>query len=297
MSIPWPDGEMLLPPPRMEPAAPWRVGPAEWDFRAPMVMGVLNVTPDSFSDGGQYLDPERAVARALEIEREGAHVLDVGGASSHPHARPVSPHEELARVAPVLERLAGKLGIPVSIDTQRPEVAEGALALGAHLINDVSGLARPDMAQVAARRDVPLVIMHNGWALPPRAPGDALMPGLLAFLRERIALAESLGARRVILDPGYGFGKSLEENLTTVRSLNALRALRRPVLICTSRKGSLGRIVAEPEPGERLGAVLSTSLFAAFQGANLIRVHDVKPFRQALQAWMAVKAAPKEGAE
>lgn len=297
MTLPWPEGEMLLPPPVMEPTAPWRVGPAEWDFRAPLVVGVLNVTPDSFSDGGRYLDPEKALARALEIEQEGAHVLDLGGASSHPNAPAVSARDEWARVAPVLERLAGRLGIPVSIDTQSPEVAEAALAAGAHLINDVSGLVSPEMARVAARHDVPLVIMHNGWALPARRPGAAFLPALLEFLRERIALAESHGARRVILDPGYGFGKSLEENLTLVRSLNALRPLRRPVLICTSRKGSLGRLVSEPEPRERLGAALSTSLFAAFQGANLIRVHDVKPFRQALQAWMAVKAAPREGGE
>ena len=275
----------LLPVPLLEPAAPWRVGPAAWDFRVPMVMGVLNVTPDSFSDGGEHLDPERALERAREIEREGAHLIDLGGASSHPSRPPVPPEEELARVAPVLERLAHEAAVPLSIDTTEPRVAEACLRLGAHLINDVSGLLRPEMAEVAARHDVPLVITHNGWALPPRRPGEGLMAALLAFFRDRIALAESLGVRRVIVDPGYGFGKTLEENLTLAR---------RPVLICTSRKGSLGRIVAEPEPKERLGATLATSLFAAFQGANLIRVHDVKPCRQALQAWMAVKAAPRD---
>jgi dihydropteroate synthase len=153
------------------------------------------------------------------------------------------------------------------------------------------------MARVAASHDVPLVITHNGWALPPRPPGQGLMAALLEFFRMRIAQVESLGVRRVIVDPGYGFGKTLEENLILIRSLNGLRPLRRPVLICTSRKGSLGRIVGEPEPRERLGATLATSLFSAFQGANLVRVHDVKPFRQALQAWVAVKSAPREGGE
>ena len=289
------EGMGLLPPPPLQPAAPWRVGPAAWDFRAPLVMGVLNVTPDSFSDGGEYLDPARALARARELEAEGAHLIDVGGASSHPAVPPVPPRTEIERVAPVLERLARVAAIPISIDTTAPEVAEEALRLGAHLINDVSGLVRPEMARVAARHGVPLVITHNGWALPARRPGAGLMAALLAFFRERIAQAESLGCNRVIVDPGYGFGKTLEENLTLIRSLNGLRPLLRPVLVCTSRKGSLGRIVAEPEPKERLGATLATSLFAAFQGANLIRVHDVKPFRQALQAWMAVKAAPREG--
>ena len=284
----------LPPPPRLDPPAPWPVGPARWEFRTPLVMGVLNVTPDSFSDGGCYLEPARALERARQLEAEGADLIDVGGSSSHPRAEPVTAQTELERVAPVVERLARESAVPISIDTTQPAVAEECLRLGAHLINDVSGLTCLDMAQVAARHDVPLVVTHNGWALPGRPAGESLMAGLQRFFRERIAQLAELRVRRVIVDPGYGFGKTLEENLALLRSLNGLRSLQRPVLICTSRKGSLGRIVGEPDPRERLGATLSTSLFAAFQGAAMIRVHDVKPFRQALQAWQAVKAAPRE---
>ena len=153
----------LLPPPRLDPPAPWRVGPCTWDFRAPLVMGVLNVTPDSFSDGGCYLDPVRALERARQLEAEGAHLIDVGGSSSHPRAEPVTAETELERVAPVVERLARESAVPISIDTTQPAVAEECLRLGAHLINDVSGLTCFDMAQVAARHDVPLVVTHNGW--------------------------------------------------------------------------------------------------------------------------------------
>jgi dihydropteroate synthase len=285
----------LLPVPELEPPAPWTVGPATWEFRQPLLMGVLNVTPDSFSDGGLYLRPEQAMARAQELEREGADILDVGGASSHPSAPPVDTDTELSRVAPLVEELSRRGPLPISIDTRNPEVAARCLDLGAHLVNDVSGLVRPDMARVAARFGVPLVVTHNGWALPARAAGQGLMESVVTFFRERLELCAESGVSRVILDPGYGFGKTLEENLTLLRSLNALRPLRRPVLICTSRKGSLGRIVGEPEPAQRLGATVASSLFAAFQGANLIRVHDVKSLRQALRMWSAIKGAEREG--
>jgi len=265
------------------------VGAARWDFEQPLVMGVLNATPDSFSDGGEFLEPERALRRAHEMAAEGADILDVGGASSHPLAQPVPAQEELDRIAPVVERLAAELPLPISIDTQRAEVADACLALGAHLINDVSGLVAPEMARVTARHDVPLVITYNNLAVPKEASGLSFVSDMLAFFDERLDEAEAAGLRHVILDPGYGFGKSLEENLIVLRSLPLLQRFNRPVLVCTSRKGSLGRLVGEPVPRERLGATLASTLYAVTQGAHLVRVHDVKAFRQALLTWQAIE--------
>jgi dihydropteroate synthase len=273
----------------LEPPPPWRVGPARWDFERPLLMGVLNATPDSFSDGGEYLAPEAALRRAHAMAAEGADVLDIGGASSHPLAAPVAPQEELDRIAPVVERIVAELALPLSIDTQVPSVAEACLALGAHLINDVSGLVSPEMARVAARHDVPLVVTYNNNTVPKEASGLSFLSDMLAFFDERIDDTEAAGLRHVILDPGYGFGKTLQENLLLLRALGLLQRFNRPVLVCTSRKGSLGRLVGEPVPRERLGATLASSLYAVTQGAHLVRVHDVKAMRQALQTWRAIE--------
>jgi dihydropteroate synthase len=264
------------------------VGGHVWSFERPLVMGVLNATPDSFSDGGEFLDPGKALARGRALAEEGADLIDLGGASSHPLARPVSGEEELGRIAPIVEALLREVALPLSIDTQKPAVAEACLRLGAHLINDMSGLGAPEMARVAARHGVPLVIAHNGFLLGPPPEGEALLPALVAFFRDRIATCESLGARRLILDPGYGFGKSLAQNLALLRGLDALSALGRPLLVCTSRKGSLGRLTGERDPRQRVGATVATSLYAALAGAQMVRVHDVKPFRQALVCWEAL---------
>jgi dihydropteroate synthase len=251
-------------------------------------MGVLNATPDSFSDGGEYLEPERALARARQMQGEGADLLDLGGASSHPRARPVPPQEELERIAPVVERLLAEVPLPLSIDTQRPEVARACLELGAHLVNDVGGLVQPEMAGLAAREGVPLVITYNNLAVPKEASGLSFLSDMLAFFDERLDMAEAAGATQLILDPGYGFGKTLEENLMVLRALPLLQRFNRPLLVCTSRKGSLGRITGEPVPRQRLGASLASSLYAVVQGAHLVRVHDVKEFHQALLTWRAI---------
>lgn len=270
------------------PEAPWQVGPGRWDFSRPLIMGVLNVTPDSFSDGGAYLAPERAVAHAKTLWREGANLIDLGGASSHPQAVPVAAEDEWERIAPVLERVLAEVPLPVSVDTQSPQVAGAALAMGAHLINDVSGMIDLEMPRLAVEFGVPLVITYNNLTVPKEASGLSFISDMLAFFDERIDEAEGMGVSRIVLDPGYGFGKTLEENLTVLRSLPLLRRFNRPVLISTSRKGSLGRLVGEPDPRERLGASLASSLHAAQQGAQMIRVHDVKAFRQALDTWWAI---------
>jgi dihydropteroate synthase len=283
-------------PGTLEPAPPWRVGPARWDFQRPLLLGVLNVTPDSFSDGGAYLDPDAALRHARRLAAEGADALDVGGASSHPRAREVSADAELARIAPVVERLLRELPLPVSIDTQRPRVAEACLALGAHLINDVSGLVEPDMLRVCAAHDAPLVITYNNFAVPKQASGLSFLSDMLAFFDERLDDAEGAGLSRAILDPGYGFGKSLEENLLLLRGLPLLRRFNRPVLVCTSRKGSLGRLTGEEVPAERLGATLASSLYAITRGAHLVRVHDVRAMRQAVLTWRAIEHMQGEAA-
>jgi dihydropteroate synthase len=251
-------------------------------------MGVLNATPDSFSDGGEFLEPDAALARARQMAADGADLIDLGGASSHPLAKPVSAQEELERIAAIVERLLREVSLPLSIDTQRPEVAQACLALGAQLVNDVSGLTDPAMARVAGRHGAPLVVMFNNFAVP-RRPGEDLMEAMEAFFAERIALAEAAGATRLILDPGYGFGKTLEENLTLLRCLGRLGRFGRPLLVCTSRKGSLGRITGEADPKQRLGATLATSLYAACRGAHMLRVHDVKAFHQELRTWEAIE--------
>lgn len=280
---PPPAGAAILPRP------PWRVGESDWDFRSPLIMGVLNATPDSFSDGGEFLSVDSALLRAGQLLREGADLIDLGGASSHPLAAPVAPAVELGRIREIVERLVAEVPLPLSIDTQRPEVAEVCLGLGAHLINDVSGLPGPAMARVAARYDVPLVVMYNNLT-HPRAPGHAsLLAAMREFFQQRVALAEAEGVSRLILDPGYGFGKTLAENLEVVRELSGLRALGRPLLVCTSRKGSLGRITGEKNPKQRLAATLASTLFAVEQGAAMVRVHDVRPLHQALRTWMAIR--------
>ncbi len=284
----------LSPPHPIRPATPWRVGGQTWDFRRPLIMGVLNATPDSFSDGGEFLEVEAAVAHARQLAAEGADLIDLGGASSHPKARHTPAQEELERIAPVVERLLKELPLPLSIDTQKPEVAEACLSLGAHLINDVSGLPDPAMALLAARFGVPLVLMFNTLTAP-KGQGAAFLPSMVAFFAERIARAETAGARQVILDPGYGFGKTLEENLTLLRGLKYLEPFQRPVLVCTSRKGSLGRITGEKDPKLRLGATLATSLYAVREGAHMIRVHDVKALHQELLTWHAIESVRVEG--
>ncbi|MCZ6629173.1 MAG: dihydropteroate synthase [SAR324 cluster bacterium] len=282
------DGSLL-------PAPPWRVGAASWEFREPLIMGVLNATPDSFSDGGEFLELDAALRRAQAMVSEQADIIDLGGASSHPLAKPVSTEEELGRILPIVERLVGNVPLPLSIDTQKPEVAEACLKLGAQLINDVSGLTDLEMARVAARHGVPLVVMYNNFALPRAAGGPPLMEAMGEFFATRIAQAEAEGLTHIILDPGYGFGKSLQDNMLLLRQLGQLHGLHRPLLVCTSRKGSLGRITGEKDPKKRLPGTLVSTLFAVNQGAHMIRVHDVKAIHQAMRTWRAIQQPTPDG--
>ena len=258
-------------------------------------MGVLNVTPDSFSDGGQWLDPGAAVAHARELVADGADILDVGGESTRPGAEPVGAEEELRRVVPVLERIRG-LGAQVSIDTSKLVVAQAATDAGATLVNDVTAFrAEPELAGLVAERGVDCCLMHmlgepRTMQADPRY--DDVVADVRAFLEERLefAIGEGIREERILLDPGIGFGKAIEHNLELLRRLPEIVAIGRPVVIGTSRKTFLGRIAGREEPSERLAGTIATNVLALERGASVFRVHDVRESRDALEVAAATLA-------
>jgi len=250
-----------------------------------LVMGVLNVTPDSFSDGGKFLEPELAVEQAFAIEKAGADLLDVGGESTRPGSQETSPAQELDRILPVLEALRGRLKIPISVDTRRAAVAELALRAGAEIINDISGLKHdPKIAEVAARHGVPLVLMHiRGEPRTMQAGPFArdVMKDVLQGLRRSIAVARKAGVAQsqIILDPGIGFGKSFAQNYELLQKLPQLAKLGYPLMVGTSRKGFLGATLARDgkpaPPEERIWGTAATVTASILHGAHIVRVHDV----------------------
>jgi dihydropteroate synthase len=257
----------------------------------PLVMGVLNVTPDSFSDGGRFLDPAAAIAQAKRLAAEGADILDVGAESSRPYGNAVAVplDEERARLAPILPAVVA-LGIPVSIDTMKAAVAAWALDSGAAIVNDVWGLQRdPDMARVVAGHDAPVIVMHNRDAADPRID---IVADVTAFFERSLAIAARAGIarERIVLDPGIGFGKTPEQSLTCIARLDAWRGFGLPLLVGASRKRFIHSIVAS-EPAERLGGSLAAHLVAVENGAAIIRVHDVAPTVQALAVAAAIRRA------
>jgi dihydropteroate synthase len=256
-------------------------------FPRPSVMGVVNVTPDSFSDGGVHLDADVAAAAARRMLAEGAAIVDVGGESTRPGSDGVSLDEELGRVVPVLERLNGE--VPVSIDTVKVEVARRAFELGAVMVNDVTAFrAQPELAELAAERDAYVCLMHmqgepRTMQVDPRY--DDVTAEVASFLEERLAFAVSHGVRedRVCLDPGIGFGKTVEHNLELLRRLDVLLALGRPLLLGLSRKSSLGKLAGDPAATVGpLGASVAAAVGAYERGATILRVHDVREHVDAL---------------
>jgi dihydropteroate synthase len=255
------------------------------------LMGVVNVTPDSFSDGGLYLDPAQAIEHGRQLERSGAAILDVGGESTRPGAEAVAPEEELRRVEPVVAGLAGK-GAVISIDTSKRAVAAAALAAGAEIVNDVTALrGDPEMAALCADRGATVVLMHMAGS--PRTMQldpvyEDVVADVKAFLASRMedALAAGVAEERIWLDPGIGFGKTAEHNLELLRRLGELRELGRPLVIGSSRKSFIGKVDGS-DASERLGGTIASSVLAAAEGAEVLRVHDVAEVRQA----MAVAAA------
>jgi len=236
-------------------------------------MGILNVTPDSFSDGGQFFDAGRAVDQALRMESEGADIIDLGGESTRPGHQEITPQEEMQRIIPVLSRLVRELKIPVSVDTTKAEVAARALEEGANIINDQWALRGNELAAVVARYRSPLIIMHN----QKGSEYNDLMGDMIRYFRESLALAGEAGIDRsnIIIDPGIGFGKTVKQNLETMRRLKELDCIGLPVLLGTSRKSMIGKTLDLP-PGERVEGTAATVALGITYGADIVRVHDVK---------------------
>ena len=270
------------------------------------LMGILNVTPDSFSDGGEFFEPGRAVDRALEMAAEGATVIDIGAESTRPGSEGISAEEEWKRLLPVLGGLRRLLKIPISIDTQKAEVAETALDAGAQIINDISGLrSDPRIAEVAARRRVPLILMHLRGEPRTMQTGPFardVMKDVLQGLRKSVAIARKAGVpkSRIILDPGIGFGKSYAQNYELLQKLPQLAKLGYPLLVGTSRKGFLGATLAREDkpapPEERIWGTAATVTASILNGAHIVRVHDVEEMAQVARVADCVldtKRAPK----
>ena len=256
----------------------------------PLIMGILNVTPDSFSDGGLFAAREAAISQGERMAQEGADIIDIGGESTRPGHQPVTEEEEKRRVLPILGELAKRIPQPISIDTMKASVARAALDAGATIINDVWGLQRdPDMRKVA-RRAHALVVMHN------REKADAtidIMAEVKDFLARSIALAEAIGfsRERILIDPGIGFGKKQGQNLTLLKHIGELSELGAPILIGLSRKSLIAHVTGETTPMERLPGTIAANLLAARAGVSVLRVHDVKAHLQALAVARAIEEA------
>jgi len=260
-------------------------------------MGILNVTPDSFFDGGRYFDHAHAVDHARRMADEGADVIDIGGESTRPGARPVSLEEERRRVLPVIERLAGQLRIPISVDTTKAAIADDAIRAGAVIINDVSALrSDPDMAALAARHGAAVVLMHmrgTPQTMQGQVTYDAMLPEMSAFFRERIdyARAAGIGDQRIMIDPGIGFGKSVPDgNLTLLKHLGCFTSLKKPLLVGPSRKAFIGGVLGLG-PEERDEGTAAAVAISVANGANMVRVHDVRMMKRVVAMADAIMAA------
>lgn len=262
--------------------------------RRTLVMGILNVTPDSFSDGGLFLDPADAVAQGEAMAGAGADLIDIGGESTRPGSDPVSPEEQVARVAPVITALAQRVKVPLSIDAANASVARQAIAAGAQIINDVTALrGDEEMGVLAAETGAPVVLMHmlgQPRSMQDNPVYDDVVRDIIEFLRERIGVAQGYGipASQLLVDPGFGFGKNLEHNLELLRRLGEFTELDTPILVGTSRKRMLGMIL-DAAPGERVFGTTATVVAAIERGASIVRVHDVRAAVDAAKVTAAIQ--------
>ena len=263
----------------------------------PRVMGIVNVTPDSFSDGGAHFDADSAIAHGLQLAEEGAAILDIGGESTRPGAQEIPIEEELRRTIPVIEALAKRTSLPISIDTSKPEVMRAAIEAGAGMINDVYGLRREGALDAAAALKVPVVLMHmlgEPRTMQANPEYDDVVGEVHRFLAERIFAAEMAGIakKHIVVDPGFGFGKTTQHNLQLLAQLRRFTELGVPVLAGLSRKKTIGELTGREDPRERIFGSLAAHLVAAQNGAMLLRVHDVAATVDALKVWNAVAALP-----
>lgn len=265
------------------------------DLTHPVVMGILNVTPDSFSDGGRFSDLGRALEHALRMVEEGAAIIDVGGESTRPGSAEVSSKEELTRVVPVIEHLAPRIPVPISVDTSKPVVMRAAVEAGAGMINDVYALRREDAVETAARLGVPVCLMHmqgEPKSMQQQPVYQDVVNEVYGFLQERMAACMAAGIKRerIVIDPGFGFGKSLAHNLSLLKHLDQFSPLEVPLLAGMSRKSMVGAVLDVPLDGRLIGSV-TAAVIAAQRGASILRVHDVSETVQALRMVRAVDSA------
>ncbi len=276
----------------------WRVGPhtLECESRT-LVMGILNVTPDSFSDGGRFFDPEVAVTAGIEMVRDGADILDVGGESTRPGSDPVPVESELDRVVPVIKRLAAEVSVPISIDSRKPEVVRRALEAGAAIVNDVTAGSDPGMFEVVRRADVGMVLMHmrgEPKSMQRLTDYEDVVEDVKAFLRKRVEAAAGAGIEpeRLAIDPGLGFAKTTDQSLLLMKEIDALADLGRPVLVGPSRKSFIGDVLGT-EVGQRMEGTAGAVAWMAARGAHVVRVHDVKEMVRVVRVVDAIRRAGK----
>lgn len=271
----------------------WRLRTRTLEFgEVPCVMGIVNVTPDSFSDGGHYFTPNTAIEHALRLEDEGADILDFGGESTRPYSQPVSTDDELRRIVPVLEALIGRVSVPISIDTSKSEVARAAIGLGAEIINDVTGLEHdPEMVAVAVNSQAGICAMHMR-GTPQTMQNDPTYTDVVAEIYDYLAardaalLSAGIAPERICLDPGIGFGKTHEHNLELIRASQKFLNLNRPILVGHSRKGFIGKLIGNKD-ADRAAGTLGVTLVLARLGIQIVRVHDVQATRHALTTFQA----------
>ncbi|MFI5378106.1 MAG: dihydropteroate synthase [Tepidisphaerales bacterium] len=272
----------------------WLASPS----RRPLVMGIVNVTPDSFSDGGEFLSPDAAAGHAMQLVDAGADLIDIGGESTRPGSRRIDAAEQIARIAPVLRKLAGGITTAISVDTTRSEVAATALDLGAAAVNDISaGRDDPVMFRLVAQRQAALVLMHmrgDPATMQTNPMYSDVVGEITRFLRERIDAARQAGVarHRIVIDPGIGFGKSVEHNLEILRRLKEFTAVGHPLLVGASRKGFIGRVTGETEPSRRLMGTAASVAWSVASGADIVRVHDVSEMARVVRMVDAIRRRP-----
>jgi len=262
-------------------------------FEKTLIMGILNVTPDSFSDGGHFDNVDTAVAHGKKMVSDGADLIDIGGESTRPGAAPLTEKEELGRILPVLTQLSHEVSVPISIDTYKPHVADTCLKAGAHIINDITGMTIPEMRKIVAKHNVPVVLMHmkgTPKTMQQHPIYQDLFGEITAFFREQITKTQKEGIQQIIIDPGIGFGKTVDHNLEILKHLDVFKTLGCPICVGPSRKSFIGTITGLSAK-ERLEGTLAAVTIAIMNGANIVRVHDVKECKRAIQIIDAVRGA------